>query len=130
MALPVGDAEVHASGGPLFRTAVTGPDRETILEGANRPLLVVRPVAGNAVSVGDAEVHASGGPLFRIAFARQHRERVFEGGDGHLPVAGPVAVVPLRVGKAEVRASGGPVGIFFGRLFPRGRASAICLWFK
>src|SRR5437762_3327187 len=77
--LPIGDAEVHASGSPLFSVTFAGPGREAVLQGADSPLQVVRAVAGKPVPVGNAEVHESGGPLFRIIFTRQHRERVLEG---------------------------------------------------
>src|SRR5207245_5434653 len=52
--LPVGDVEVHASGGPLFRIALAGPDREGILKGGDGPLQVLGPVADAALPIGNA----------------------------------------------------------------------------
>src|SRR5262249_8652027 len=110
-----GDAEVHASGSPLFRVAPVGPDRESRLKGGDGPFLICLPLSGEALAVGNTEVHLGGGPLFRIALAGPDRQGILKGRDSQLPALRRVAISALRVIKPKIQASGGPVGVPLGR---------------
>src|SRR6202048_1933787 len=108
-ALPARCLEVRARGSDLFRVALAGPDRQSILEASNRSLAVLRPVAGKALTVSHAELHVSGGPFFWIGLAGPDRQGVFEGEDSPLQVFCPVPGGTLQIGCAELHASGSPL---------------------
>src|SRR6202035_3503757 len=104
-ALPARGLEVRARGNDLFRVALAGPDRQSILEASNGSLAVLRPVAGKALTVSHAELHVSGSPPFWVRFAGPDRQGVLEGGDRPLLVLRPVAGNTLPAGNADIHAS-------------------------